>query len=158
MTPMIRTALIAAALVVAACTPTTEPDTAATAGGTIAVPDNADIVVIDGDTIDVNDIRYRLIGIDTPERGECGYDEATNHLADSLALGALTLVTTGETDRYDRTLAYLEAGDTDLNHLQISTGHAIARYDSQDGYAVHPREDLYRSTDNGTVGAPVGCP
>jgi len=36
--------------------------------------------VVDGDTIDVSDgedtFRIRLIGVDTPERGECYFNEA----------------------------------------------------------------------------------
>jgi micrococcal nuclease len=32
--------------------------------------------VIDGDTLDINDIRIRLALIDTPERGQDGYKEA----------------------------------------------------------------------------------
>ena len=37
---------------------------------------------VDGDTIDVEGVgRIRVIGIDTPERGACGYDSATMAMA-----------------------------------------------------------------------------
>ncbi len=32
--------------------------------------------VVDGDTLDINDIRIRLALVDTPERGQDGYKEA----------------------------------------------------------------------------------
>lgn len=33
--------------------------------------------IVDGDTIDVNNVRIRLTMVNTPERGEAGYNEAT---------------------------------------------------------------------------------
>ena len=38
--------------------------------------------VVDGDTLDINDIRIRLSLVDTPERGEDGYQEAKNFVKD----------------------------------------------------------------------------
>jgi micrococcal nuclease len=38
--------------------------------------------VVDGDTLDINDIRIRLSLVDTPERGEDGYKEAKNFVKD----------------------------------------------------------------------------
>src|SRR3954451_16257396 len=70
--------------------------------------------VVDGDTVDVqlgNRIeRVRVIGIDTPERGECWAPQATAATR-SLAQGkAVTLVgdaTQDTRDRYGRLLAYV---------------------------------------------------
>jgi endonuclease YncB( thermonuclease family) len=47
--------------------------------------------VVDGDTVDAglpdgSLVRVRLIGIDTPERGECGFDQASEYM-ESIALG-----------------------------------------------------------------------
>ena len=38
--------------------------------------------VVDGDTLDINDIRIRLSLVDTPERGQDGYQEAKNFVTD----------------------------------------------------------------------------
>lgn len=32
--------------------------------------------IVDGDTLDVNDVRVRLAMVNTPEAGQKGYDEA----------------------------------------------------------------------------------
>ena len=37
--------------------------------------------IIDGDTIVVNNVSIRLLGMNTPERGEKYYQEAKNYLA-----------------------------------------------------------------------------
>ena len=42
--------------------------------------------VVDGDTLDINGTRIRLAIVDTPERGQPGYDNAKN-LVESLCLG-----------------------------------------------------------------------
>ena len=42
--------------------------------------------VIDGDTLDINGTRIRLALVDTPERGQAGFDKAKN-LVESLCLG-----------------------------------------------------------------------
>jgi endonuclease YncB( thermonuclease family) len=116
--------------------------------------------VVDGDTIELDDgTRVRLIGIDTPERGECGHVEATRHL-DELIDGESLTLTPGaqqDTDRYGRLLRYVDVGDVDAGLDQISSGFASARYDSTDGYGAHPREDLYHRVEEAT-GLPVCIP
>jgi len=116
--------------------------------------------IVDGDTVDTSLGRVRVIGIDTPERGECGYQEATDHAARVAPVGTgVTLVSPGgkdSTDRYDRLLRYVVAADgSDLGLEQISSGHAIARYDSRDGYGPHPREAAYVAADAATE--PAAC-
>lgn len=39
--------------------------------------------VVDGDTLDINDIRIRLALVDTPERGQDGYKEAREFVKNS---------------------------------------------------------------------------
>ena len=52
------------------------------------------IRVIDGDTVVIsNNQRVRLIGIDTPEKGQCGFDEAKQALEKLLSLGSATFYT-----------------------------------------------------------------
>lgn len=110
--------------------------------------------IVDGDTIDVErdgtTERIRIIGIDTPEQGECGFEES------STAMGAVVggqQVTLGieardERDRYGRLIAYVDTLDgTDAGLTLIQDGMGIARYDSRDGYGEHPREAAYVTAD-----------
>lgn len=105
--------------------------------------------VIDGDTVELGDGRtVRLVGIDTPERGECGFDEATADLVRLVEGRSVRLTRTGEdTDRYGRLLRYVDVGGLDAGLRLIRTGRAIARYDSRDGYGFHPREPRYVAAD-----------
>lgn len=104
--------------------------------------------IIDGDTIDTTAGRVRVIGIDTPEQGQCGYEEATANAASIVPVGsAVALTAVGskdDRDKYDRLLRFVTASDgTDLGLAQIGDGLADARYDSRDGYGWHPKESAY---------------
>lgn len=120
---------------------------------------------VDGDTLELTDgTRVRLIGIDTPERGDCGYNEATAELARHVQGRTVTLHTGARdnTDRYGRLLRYIDVDGTDVNLAMIRSGWAIARYDSRDGYGPHPRESAYVTADaetpNRCAGPPVPDP
>lgn len=108
--------------------------------------------VVDGDTVELgNGQTVRVVGIDTPEQGECGYEAASNHMADLVLRKKVVLTISDEhTDRYGRLLRYVNVGDIDAGLNQIRSGFAIARYDSRDGYGRHPREDLYIRADKRT--------
>ena len=109
--------------------------------------------VIDGDTIVTSaGDTVRLAGIDTPERGQCGYSEATANLRRTLADNTLTLTKAGLTDRdkYGRLIRYVDVGEQDAGMGQIMGGFARARYDSRDGYGRHPRQDDYVAADAAT--------
>lgn len=105
--------------------------------------------VVDGDTLELgNGQEVRLVGIDTPERGQCGYAEATENLAGMVLKKQVTLGASDEDkDRYGRLLRYVDVGKTDAGLQQIKQGYAIARYDSRDGYGFHPRERSYIKAD-----------
>lgn len=88
--------------------------------------------VVDGDTVHVavagREEKVRLIGIDTPEVGQCDAAKATA-LARRLAQGrAVTLVgdaTQATRDRYGRLLAYVSLpGGRDLGYQEIAHGYA----------------------------------
>ena len=88
--------------------------------------------VIDGDTLEVRvggaTERVRLIGINTPESGECFADEATEALADLVAGREVRLVRdTSGRDQYDRLLAYVEVDGEHVNAALVRGGYAIAR-------------------------------
>lgn len=106
--------------------------------------------VVDGDTIDVAGVgRIRVIGIDTPERGACGYESATLAMAALVDGRTVTLVpgATEDVDRYGRRLRYVDVGTVDAGLRLIEDGWAIARYDSRDGYGHHTREEAYVRAD-----------
>ena len=98
--------------------------------------------VIDGDTLELGDGRtVRLVGIDAPEREECGYDRASAALADLVLRRRVRLAASDEdTDHYGRLLRYVDVGTTDAGLRLIERGLAVARYDSRDGNGHHPRE------------------
>lgn len=102
--------------------------------------------VIDGDTVELdNGDEVRLIGIDAPERGSCGYEEATARLTDLSQGKAATLEpgASDDMDKYDRLLRYLVVGGTDAGEVLLSEGLAVPRYNSSDGYGAHPKEAAY---------------
>lgn len=106
--------------------------------------------VSDGDTLTLgNGERVRLIGMDSPEIGECGHRRATANLTRLVLNERVTLTTARDEnrDRYGRLLRYVDLGSTDAGLDQIEKGLAIARYDSRDGYGWHPREDRYLRAD-----------
>lgn len=106
---------------------------------------------VDGDTLEVRSgVRVRLIGIDTPERGECLYETATN-IANNLAPRGSEVRLVNPTsvvnrDRYGRLLRYVVRAGNDVGLRQIKRG-SKARYDGLDGYQRHPRQRIYRRTD-----------
>jgi endonuclease YncB( thermonuclease family) len=105
--------------------------------------------VVDGDTLDLtNGARVRLVGIDTPETGDCHSDTATRRV-EKLVLGKRVRLAESDEDqdRYGRLLRYVDIGDVDVGLRLIREGLAIARYDSRDGYGFHPREPRYVAAD-----------
>lgn len=147
--------------------PTTAPPPAPTAPAptapptTLAAPGAAVASVTDGDTIElVGGARVRLIGIDTPERGECGFGEASALLRSLIAGRPVQLVpgARDDRDRFGRLLRYVEVDGVDLNLWMINSGRAIARYDSRDGYGRHARENEYVAADRQSPSANVCGP
>ncbi|MDQ4052250.1 MAG: thermonuclease family protein [Actinomycetota bacterium] len=111
--------------------------------------------VTDGDTVLLgNGDSVRLVGVDAPEKGECGSERASELLS-RLTLGEQVRLTApvDDRDRYGRLLRYVDVGDTDAGIRLIGSGLAIARYDSRDGYDHHPRQRRYVTTDRSTPNA-----
>ena len=108
--------------------------------------------VVDGDTVRLSDgSTVRLAGIDTPERGQCGYKEATDLLRKLADGKPVTLVQAGprnDRDRYGRFVRYVHVGKTDVGLAQLEAGVAVHRYDGLgDNYPTHPRRDAYVAAD-----------
>ncbi|HWL61109.1 MAG TPA: thermonuclease family protein [Microbacteriaceae bacterium] len=116
------------------------------------------IAIIDGDTIETSAGTVRIIGIDTPERGECGHEEASRALGRLVAPGDPIVLELpagqNDTDRYDRLLRYVRTSSgIDLGIAQLTAGNAVARYDSRDGYPAHPSEIDYHAAQLATLAA-----
>lgn len=107
---------------------------------------------VDGDTLELaSGQRVRVHGIDTPERGECHYQTATQRMAELVVGREVTLTRDGDdADHYGRLLRYVDVGGTDAGRMLIEEGLAIARYDSRDGYGWHSRQSQYVAADAAT--------
>lgn len=122
---------------------------------TLAVPATAGPAfpggrAVDGDTIELpNGKDVRVIGIDTPEEGQCGYWEAKSATQRFIGRGFSLRRTPGDTtDAYGRLLRSVRSSSgKDLGVHLIRKGLAVARYDSRDGYGYHRQEDKYHRLD-----------
>jgi|SRR3989344_619559 len=87
------------------------------------------IKVVDGDTLDLsNNERVRMSGINTPETGECYYQEAKEKLAE-LVLNKRVYVEMdrSDKDKYGRSLRYIYLNETELvlvNGVLVENGFA----------------------------------
>ncbi|CAN5890695.1 hypothetical protein BH23ACT5_BH23ACT5_03410 [soil metagenome] len=90
-------------------------------------PDSlVDAAAEDGDSLRTDDGRYRLIGINAPERDECLADTARDRLSELVAGAVVITHDSEETDHHGRDLVYVHAGDTFVNAMLVSEGLAIA--------------------------------
>lgn len=83
--------------------------------------------IVDGDTILVQgeegEVKVRLLGINSPEKGERGSVDATKFLEDNLLNESVKLYFEGEReDRYGRTLGYVFLGDRNINLESVLNG------------------------------------
>jgi micrococcal nuclease len=152
---------------VSGCTPFTPPAADAAPAPTATV-----LRVVDGDTLDVKDdhrgrLRVRVLGIDTPEvhrRGwsvGCWGPEAERFASETLTGQRITLTadpTQDATDRYGRTLAYVNLADgRDFSVESVRSGMArsyvydepVSRYPQ-----IRAAEDEARAALRGLWGPP----
>jgi micrococcal nuclease len=87
--------------------------------------------VVDGDTIDVEGVgRIRFVGVNTPERGERGYQEAKEFVTVS-CLGktvGLDIDNAKHYDKYGRVLAVVYVDGVNLNAELLKRGYAEVLY------------------------------
>lgn len=92
--------------------------------------------VVDGDTVDLRidlgfyltaALRFRLLGVDTPERGQPGWAEATDftRLWIDVARPGLR-VQTHKSDSFGRWLGDLYNGNEHLAQALIDAGHGVS--------------------------------
>ena len=153
-------AMIFTLVALAACTFTYgfERQPTATPGGVPSGEQGQVVDVIDGDTIDVRlngqVMRVRYIGINTPERDETCYGEATRANADLVNNKTVTLVKDqSETDRFGRLLRYIYAGDVFVNARLVESGHAeVVSYPPDNA-----QYDRFRQLEDSARNANRGC-
>ncbi len=120
--------LLSSLLLLAACN--VDVDSGSSSGGSTVIGggETAQVTdIIDGDTIDVdiNGVGYRVryIGVNTPERDETCYADATNANADLVDGQTVTLVRdSSNTDRYGRLLRYVYVGNVFVNAQLVAGG------------------------------------
>ena len=93
--------------------------------------------IVDGDTLDINNIRVRLTLVNTPERGEAGYTEAREFVKSVCSIGTDVLVDEDDGQKegsYDRLigLVYCVSDDNSsnkkgalLNEVLLQRGYAV---------------------------------
>ena len=96
-------------------------------------------IVMDGDSLEINHNRIRLMGIDAPEYTQLCKDEhnqkyscgkvALNHLT-SLIRGKNLHCTSKKKDKYNRYLCFCKANNVDINREMVLSGHALSYMES----------------------------
>jgi micrococcal nuclease len=109
--------------------PSGDPEGELVAGAEVAVV----LSITDGDTIEIDRDggreRLRLIGVNSPENGECWADEAGRVLEALIPVGSEVGMTLDESDRdqFGRLLRYLWVGAMSVNEELVRRGAAISR-------------------------------
>ena len=94
-------------------------------------PALAGVRVIDGDTIDIDGTRIRILSIDTPEtfRSRCENEyllglKAKERLTELVGSGEVSYTPDG-VDRFGRTLATVYVGEVDVGEVLLKEVHAL---------------------------------
>lgn len=114
--------------------------------------------VIDGDTIDVlmngTEYRVRYVGVNTPERDEVCYSEASN--ANRALVGGQSIQMLRDqsgTDQYGRLLRYIFVGEHFVNAELVANGWAEAvEYNNDRRFTAD-----FRRIEAQAAGAGLGC-
>ena len=111
--------------------------------------------VVDGDTVDVSfNIcgvqRIRLVGINAPEIGEEGYEEAKEFLNETCMWEEVKLDVDDEKqyDTYYRILAVVYVNGTNINEKMVREGYAKVMYIPPSEFDCRKWEGLYTLTES----------
>ena len=127
------------------------------------------LAVIDGDTLDTDDGRVRVFGINAPEVGKPLAEDATRRVEDLVPVGTTVLLWrspgSDDRDRYDRLVrtVYREDG-TDVGDDLVRAGLAVAfvqysdRYLSAEGAAKAKRLGIWGSAKPFVATTPTATP
>lgn len=115
------------------------------------------VEVVDGDTVDVEldgePETVRLIGINTPERGECLAEEASQRLQELVARAEVELVADeSDRDQYGRLLRYVEVDGLDVGAELVRSGLALARRYPPDTARADEYDDLQQDAADAGAG------
>ena len=83
--------------------------------------------IVDGDTLLIDQKKIRLSLVNTPERGERGYQEAKDFTSTVCPVGINAKFVEDSrqpTDRYGRSVGLVYCNDMLLNELLLTNGHA----------------------------------
>ena len=104
--------------------------------------------IVDGDTLDVNNVRVRLAMVNTPEEGVEGYDEAKEFTEFQCSVGSEALVDEDDGQKagsYGRLIGivYCNGNSSSINELLLQTDKAVLYEDfcgvsefSKDGWVA----------------------
>jgi len=90
--------------------------------------------IIDGDTLDTDIGRVRLLGINTPEKKEKGWEEAKSFLENYNNRQVKLIYFYEDKDKYDRKLRYVFYNNENINKKIIEQGLAHIYYYNNDNY------------------------
>ncbi len=101
--------------------------------------------IVDGDTLDVNNVRIRLAMVDTPEVGEGGYEAAIDATESVCPVGSEALVDEDDGQKggsFGRLIGvvYCDGNDSSLNEILMETGKAVL-YEDFCGVSEFANED-----------------
>jgi hypothetical protein len=94
--------------------------------------------IVDGDTLDINNVRVRLALVNTPERGENGYTEGIDFVQSVCSVGTTALVDEDDGQKegsFDRVIGLVYCGSDNinnkksLNELLLEGGYAVIYQD-----------------------------
>jgi CheY-like chemotaxis protein len=94
--------------------------------------------IVDGDTLDINNVRVRLALVNTPERGQSGYTEAIDFVQSVCGVGTTALVDEDDGQKegsFDRLIGLVHCGNDNinnkksLNELLLEGGYAVIYQD-----------------------------
>jgi hypothetical protein len=94
--------------------------------------------IVDGDTLDINNVRVRLALVNTPDRGENGYTNAIDFVQSVCNVGTSALVDEDDGQKegsFDRVIGLIYCGNDNinnkksLNELLLERGYAVIYQD-----------------------------
>lgn len=101
--------------------------------------------VVDGDTFVIGKEHVRIIGINTPEKGECYFEEATERLSQLIFEKSVERIPQpiDNRDKYGRLLRYIELSGEDIGLQMLKEGFA-----ENYPWFPHPRIEEYKEAED----------